>query len=148
MNYRACLLLALFAVGMWTGCDSADLRGGMAVRGEIILDGTPVPEGHISFEPTGTEGLSSGSLIRGGKYSISSEDGLPPGEYLVRIFADPQAGNGAATPPDVAPGMDGLLPTPPPQLIPPEYNAESTQKVTVTKEGPNKFDFKIQSKSE
>jgi hypothetical protein len=41
--------------------------------------------------------------------------------------------------------MDGLLPPPPKNLFPPEYNEKSSQKVKVTKEGPNAFDFKIQT---
>jgi hypothetical protein len=147
MTYRASLLWVLLAVGMCMGC-SGDSAGRLPVRGEVIVDGTPVRQGNISFEPTGKQGLSTGAIITDGKYAVAEKDGLPPGEYLVRInaYADkgPAAYEGA---PVRGADMDGLLPPPPKPLLPPEYNEKSTQKVTVTKEGPNEFSFRVQTKS-
>jgi hypothetical protein len=145
MKYRASLLWVFVAAGMCIGCSGSN-AGRLPVRGEVAVDGTPVRQGNVTFEPIGGQGLSTGAMIADGKYAVAAKDGLPPGEYLVRInaFADkgPAAYEGA---PVHGADMDGLLPPPPKNLFPPEYNEKSSQKVKVTKEGPNAFDFKIQT---
>ncbi|MFO0941691.1 MAG: hypothetical protein U0930_13115 [Pirellulales bacterium] len=59
------------------------------VNGTIEMpDGKPVPAGEISFEPDGTAGNSGpGSMaqIKDGKYSLSREQGVVGGAYLVTI---------------------------------------------------------------
>jgi hypothetical protein len=80
-------------------------------------------------------------MIQDGSYSVPAEKGLPPGKYLVRISSvaeDPSA------PVPEMPGMpeDGGVGEAE-ERIPAEYNTESKQEVTVTSEGPNKFDFDI-----
>jgi len=114
----------------------------MAISGKITLDGTALDTGSIQFSPLQEQGgFSSGTVITNGSYEIAAHQGLPPGEYLVRIFS---AEKGAAPPPDEPPGPD--VPPPGKERIPPEYNARSNIKIQVTEDGPNTFDFNIQTK--
>lgn len=81
-------------------------------------------------------------MIENGSYTIVQEKGLPPGEYLVRISM--------VKPPDsktVKPGQLG--PTgfiPGTELVPAKYNSQSDLTVTVTADGPNRFDFDLKSR--
>ena len=117
----------------------------MPVSGEVTLNGAAVPVGHIMFEPAAKQGDSSGALIQTGVYTIPAEQGLTPGEYLVRIYSsgEAQAGGAAPSPEEL---MGGNVPPPPKELIPAQYNVQSTQKVSVGAEGPNAFNFQIQTK--
>lgn len=57
-----------------------------AVSGVVSLDGEPVKDGQVSFEPAqGASGKMEFGIIADGKYSIPEQFGLAPGEYLVRI---------------------------------------------------------------
>src|SRR5437773_11756859 len=125
MNNRWRSLLALLALTTWMGCGGGN--GRMPVSGEVTLNGTALSAGNSSFEPAANQGEASGALIRTGLYTIPAEQGLPPGEYLVRIFAsgEAQTGGAAPTPEEL---MGGKIPPPPKELIPAEYNVQSTQK--------------------
>jgi hypothetical protein len=143
MKNRWNWVAGLLALTACIGCGSGD--GRMAVRGEVTLNGTALSIGHIAFEPTSNQGVSSGALIRDGLYTIPAEQGLVPGEYLVRIYSSGEAQTGGPVPtPEQL--MGGNVPPPPKELIPAEYNVKSTQKATVSAEGSNAFDFKIQTK--
>src|SRR5690606_38899279 len=87
---RGRLLFALMGLGaavFISGCGPGNPLGRKAVSGTVTLDGAPVQQGSISFQPTHGEGTSSGAMILGGKYSIEAVDGLADGTYLVQINA-------------------------------------------------------------
>src|SRR5262249_56950846 len=87
---------------------------------------------------TAAEGVSAGSLIEDGTYSIERSGGLVPGRYKVIINA--QAVGAAAPPKDQQAGKPRPLPK---ELIPAKYNAQTTLTVEV-KEGEDKaFDFDL-----
>ena len=71
-------------------------------------------------------------------------EGLKPGKYLVRVTAGD--GTTAVNPvdPDAGPGPSGggtnIVSK---DLVPKEWNTKSKHEITVTKEGPNTFDFDI-----
>ena len=129
--------LLLLAVVVF-GCGEADPLGRRSVSGKVTLAGQPLAQGTISFEPSG-KGTSAGATITDGSYSIPTETGLPPGSYVVRVSSPT---GGVATP--VAPGESGQLAT---EQIPEEFNAKSTHKVEVAKDGKNTFDFSIPNKA-
>jgi hypothetical protein len=113
-----------------------------AVSGEVSLGGTPLDVGSIEFRPTGggKDAISGGAVISEGRYEIDEERGLPPGEYQVRIHSGDPAGN--------APNLDeppGLIPTVL-ERVPARYNSQTTLSAKVTPEGPNEFNFKLESK--
>jgi len=135
------LLVALATVGFIVAGCGPDYGGRVAVKGKVILKGTPVKDGIIKFTPVepGGEQSESGAQIRDGEYVLPAEKGLFPGKYKVTLTA----GDGR-TPAntDEAPGPTGanIISK---DLIPPEYNVNSKQEVTVTEKGPNVFDYDI-----
>jgi hypothetical protein len=131
--------LALLVV--CAGCGPGNPLGRKAVSGKVTLDGQPVEQGNITFEPQKKGGVSSGGVITGGQYSIPKEKGLPEGKYLVRIFAASAASKPDPTQP---PGPGAVLPAK--ELVPDKYNTKSTTIVTVTADKPAEFSFDLQSK--
>ena len=140
--FTACLCAACF-VGL-VGCGSGNKLGRLPISGKISLDDNPLPNGSITFAPKDPQGFSAGSVIASdGTYTILETKGLPPGEYTVQIFSSYQEGNEAGAPIHAGPELDKIVTI---ERIPKEYNSETTQVVTVTKENDNIFDFDISSK--
>jgi hypothetical protein len=102
--YALIALVLLIAV---VGCGQ---NSQLPVHGMVTLDGAPLTQGVISFQPAAAAtGRSSGSLISNGSYAIAAAHGLLPGKYFVTISAskatgrtslDPMSGGQAA---EVAP---------------------------------------------
>ncbi len=109
------------------------------VAGEVRFEGQPVEVGQITFEPATR--LTADKMdcdIFNGSFEISQPDGLPAGEYRVRITAVRKRDQdsheiGLAGPP---PGL-------PEQYIPEQYNERTTLLVEVTPDGPNHFEFDL-----
>ncbi len=140
MRHLHYLLAALFAAGLLLGCADDNPLNRQAVSGQITLDGVPLDQGTIEFSPQEKGSTSSGALIKDGNYEIEELKGLPPGEYLVRIFsAEAQEGPVPEGPPGP---MTGPAPK---ERIPAEYNAESDKVVEVSADEPAEFDFNIKS---
>lgn len=83
-------LLALCAVGFCLlGCSGQDGPPRYKLSGSITMaDGKPVPAGEINFEPdhmAGNSGPGSMVQIKGGKYSLSADQGVVGGKYTVTI---------------------------------------------------------------
>ncbi|MDR1479211.1 MAG: hypothetical protein LBJ00_09740 [Planctomycetaceae bacterium] len=92
----------------------------LMLNGEVSLNSKPVAAGTISFEPYGAQAARSEAKVPivNGKYELSENDKLFPGQYLVRI------------------SVEGAK-------VPPTYGEQSTQVVNVSDEYPTKFDFKM-----
>ncbi len=106
----------------------------------MTLNGAPLEQGSISFQPTEGATTSSGAVIAQGAYSISRENGLPPGKYRVVINAV-KPGTGVELPEGGMPGDE--VGVPPEELIPAEWNTESEHFVEVAASGPNQFVHEI-----
>ena len=119
-----------------TGCGEGT-GGRLKVSGVITLKGEALDDGTIEFS---SSSVKSGAPIIKGKYTMPADQGLTPGKYKVMITAGD--GRTPANSPDGMPGPTGanIISK---DRIPPEYNTNSTQEVTVTDKGPNNFDFKI-----
>jgi hypothetical protein len=132
--------LALAAVVVAPGCRDSNPQNRQAVSGMVTLDGKPLEQGMIVFQPQEQQGTSGGAAVSKGKYSIPRLQGLAEGKYRVEIRAS-EKGAGMSDAP--TPGM----PKPPgKELIPAEYNSKSDKTVTVTAKGPNEFKFDIMTK--
>ena len=140
---RIHLVAGLLVVAVLTaGCsDSSD--GRVAVSGAVKLKGQPIKDGAIVlFEPLDKQDTAGNATVAGGAYAIPKASGLKPGKYRVRVTAGD--GKTAVNPvdPDSPPGPGGtnIISK---ELVPRDWNVASNQEVTVTKDGPNKFDFDI-----
>ncbi|MCF7962764.1 MAG: hypothetical protein K9M08_18640 [Pirellula sp.] len=127
-----CMCLMVFPM---LGCGPASDR--LPVSGAVTLKGVPIDDGIIEFSSATSR---TGAPISKGKYDISADQGLPPGVYKVVITAGD--GKTPADSPDGLPGPTGANIVSK-DRIPPEYGSNSKQEVTVSKKGPNKFDFAI-----
>ena len=138
-RFGAGLLAAILAAGC---SDQHD--GRVALSGTVKLKGQPIKDGAIVvFEPLDNQETGGNATVAGdGAYTIPRASGLKPGKYLVRVTAGD--GKTAVNPlnPDSPPGPGGsnIISR---DLVPQDWNVNSKQQVTVTMDGPNKFDFDI-----
>jgi hypothetical protein len=135
--------IAAFGLGLLSlalGCGGDDPLNRQTVSGKVTIDGTPLQEGSISFQPTEQGSTSSGAVITQGAYSIPQDKGLPPGKYRVMINAV-KPGTGSELPAGGMPGDETGAPAE--ELIPPSWNTESEQFIEVTESGPNEFTHEI-----
>lgn len=134
--------LSLAATLILTGCSGTD-QGRMEVAGTVKLKGSPLKDGIVLFDPVDGQDTSASTQVVDGGYNIPREYGLKPGKYLVRVTAGD--GKTAVNPvdPDEPPGPGGGTNIISKDLVPASWNTNSKQQVTVTTEGPNKFDFDI-----
>lgn len=122
----------LFAL-LLSGC-GGDGPAKYSVTGSVQLDGAPLPEGDITFEPK-TKTLHPGqSNIKDGKYSTQLENG----SYAVKIQARKKVPLG---PGEVSASgeKEKLVP-----IIPPQFNDKTTLAVDVS--GATNKDFQVTSK--
>ena len=104
------------------------------VSGSVTMDGKPLPDVMLEFQPTGGKGSPSiGYTDKNGEYRLRfSRDkwGAVPGEHVVRIDFDYDPGSDAPKPPF---------------KIPAQYNKKSDLRRTL-EPGSNSLSFEISSK--
>jgi hypothetical protein len=134
---------AVVLAAFWLlGC-SRDPLGRYAISGSVNVDGAPLPNGNISFQPTESQPTSSGAVVTDGRFSIPRESGLVKGKYRVVVNAAVPESEGREIPVDAQPGDP---PPPARELIPPDWNVSSQQIIEVKPEGPFEFPFEIATK--
>ncbi len=132
--YEAALLL--LAVIVAAGCGQ-DIGGRIGISGNVQFQGSPLATGTIEF--VSADGSQrSGATIERGLYSIPAPKGLLPGKFTVRINCAQEAGPAPTGPP--GPESMGQAAK---NLIPPQYNVNSTLTAEVTESGENEFDFDL-----
>jgi hypothetical protein len=130
------LAFCLAAIG---GCSRS--TGRQAIEGTVTLDGTPLIEGSIVFLPQpGTKSPTCGGTISQGRFSIAPAGGAACGTFRVEITAVRKTGKKVMNP------KDNQLVDEIEQYIPAKYNGQSELTVTVSEQGPNRFDFPLSSK--
>jgi len=123
-----------------SGCGPHSDR--LAVSGKVVLDGVALDSGSIRFTATDRQKfMAAGAMIKDGGFRIPRDKGLVPGTYQVEISAPDTKSPLTMTP--VGNGRSTLVAK---ERIPPEYNTNSTQKIEVTADGDNTFEFNIASK--
>ena len=133
---RRLLSLALCLAGTFLFLVGCGGDGRRSVSGEVTFAGEPVTAGNIVFLPVAGEGSKGAAEVIDGKYSIPSEQGLPPGNYRVKIrWAKP-------TGKQIPSGDPGMLMDERLEAIPAQYNSASTLTAEITA-GENKHDFRL-----
>jgi len=139
---RAIISLAVAAVCI-AGCGAPD-DGRLEITGTVKLKGQPIKDGAIvQFGPMDQQDTTATVGTKDGQFIIPKANGLEPGKYLVRVSLGD--GKTAVNPVDenAPPGPGGGTNIISKELVPAAWNRNSKEQRTVTKEGPNKFDFDI-----
>jgi hypothetical protein len=134
----ALLISAVVIVGCSVDSSvSRDTLPRVAVSGTVTLDGAPLTEGVIQFNPApGTEGPPTAGEIREGKYSIEKPLGPVPGKYKVTISGRPPARINEGEAPGGAPKLR-------PETVPARYNTASQLESDVPAGGSSTLDFPL-----
>ncbi len=122
-------------------CGSSDGLNRQAISGTVMWEGQALPAGAILFEPvTNESGTTVGSTIRNGTFSITSNQGPVPGDYVVRIYAS--SGTQAAP----TKGQSERSPRPMLERLPATYNSRSELRSQVVARKPNRFRFELRAR--
>jgi hypothetical protein len=134
---------ACAGMALLLGC-GGDSLGRHAISGTVSVNGAPLQNGNVSFQPVEKSSTTSGgAVVADGKYAVPRDKGLPTGKYRVVINA-PKPGTGGEVAKGAAPGE---APPPPEELIPADWNANSEHTIEVTEKGPHEFKFEVSTKS-
>jgi len=144
-------LLCGLAVLLLAGCGGANPQGRVPVSGEVTLDGAPVSEALLIFSPAenspasmssaGQENVKGVAVVTQGTFTLSQNEGPRPGRYDILIQDQPPEFEAFAA--DVA---QGSVPRRPQFTIPKTYGQPGRLTATVTEEGPNSFQFSLESR--
>jgi hypothetical protein len=133
-RYRLFLPVVAACLLVLSGC--SDRR---PVEGTVTLDGQPVDGGKITFVPKSGKDPVSADIV-GGKFALPSGRGPVVGSYTVQIFWKKKTGRKVDTPGDPGVPMEEAV-----DVIPSQYNAQSTLTAEVKSSG-NAFTFDCKSK--
>jgi hypothetical protein len=138
----AAALLALAAAGCSSDPSGVDTLPRVAVLGTITLDGKPLPEGKLQFQPdASSSGIITVGEIKDGKFSIDRASGPIPGKYRVMVSSRPVFRVKPGENPGGGPPKSG------PETIPKWYTGMASELVADVKtESPQEFEFTLSSK--
>jgi len=138
-RHASTVLLSALAIIGCSGDPSTprDTFNRVAVAGTVTLDGAPLSEGMIQFDPAeGATAPMASAEITEGKFSIEKPQGPVAGRYKVRISS--------RVPVKLKEGeAPGGTPKPKPELIPSKYNAKSTLETDVPAGGARSLDYPL-----
>jgi len=125
------LLGLCFAILLVSGCKGKSGPAQVDVKGQVNLDGKPMPEGEVFFF---VPGEAPGALeVKSGSFSGKAKEGLNKVE--VRTY---KMGPPLSTDPEKKPTKINILPS--------RYNDKSTLTADVKPGGANEFKFDVTSK--
>jgi hypothetical protein len=121
------------------GC-SDPFDGRVEVKGTVTFKGQSLTDATVSFSPLEGQNTQAQVMVTDGKYRIERQTGLKPGKYLIRVSKGdgktPYLKDGEAP----GPTNTNIISK---ELVPDDWNINSKQERTVTKDNPNNFDFSI-----
>lgn len=143
-SVRLFLLPAILSAGLAGRGGSGDNLPRQPVSGSVTLDGRPLAQGMITFEPVDlASGHPATGTIAEGAFEIGRDAGPTPGNYLVRITAaapDAQLSAAEAMEQGAVSSREDDFRSP----IPSRYNAQTELRAQVSEGGPYEFDFSLQ----
>jgi hypothetical protein len=133
----AALLFLVTLVGCTDGNTTADTRPRKAVTGTVTLDGQPLPQGTITFDPVERKPGTTIAVadVKDGKFAIDRGFGPVPDKYKILISS--------RTATKLNPGEP--LPKPEPEKVPAQFNSKSTLTKEITDQSVNTVDFDLKS---
>jgi hypothetical protein len=133
--------LALATMLLLPGCNSSEGPTRVAVVGHVKLDGKPLQRGSIEFIPVqDTEGPKAAAEIVDGDYRLRKADGPVVGTVRIEINSIQSPAFALDDPQAHAKNIWTAVET---NLVPPQYNQQSTITRAITEDGPNEFNFNI-----
>jgi len=135
LSYRT--VIALLLVFSVIGCGD----GTAVVRGTVAVNGEPMSDGSVTFEPADGNGRSVGTQITDGRFEVPAGSRMTPGNKKVTIRGSIKTGKQVPAAPPAPPGVmvDDLKFYPPPGGQPEIKEAE-------VKEGDNELRFELTAK--
>ena len=139
------IVFAILSLPLFSGCSGrANPDGRETISGMITLNGKPLAgTAGIAFDPVneGSDGGGKGQIMKG-KYTLTGHDAVKPGKYTVRITAVIDFDKKTGKPADntVVFGNEVAV-----DVVPPEFNAESTIEFEVVAGKKNVFNYDIET---
>jgi hypothetical protein len=116
----------------------------LPISGTVKLDGQPLAEGYLIFEPKSGQPTQSGGMIYRGKFDVPAESGPVVGTYSVAIFSGAEASSVNVTP--GTPEAELAAKKVPGERVPRKYNIDTTLTVDVKPGEKNTYDFDLSTK--
>lgn len=136
---RGAAALLLAASMTAAGCGGAGPQR-RAVSGEVTLDGKPLAAGTVTFAPR--EGVTAATAeVFDGSFRIGPSEGPAPGSYQVEIASVRPTGRRIKHPDLPSETIEEVH-----NVIPPQYNVETSLSADVQTEGQNSFRFDLVSR--
>jgi hypothetical protein len=124
------------------GCDSAPTDfPRQTINGEVTLDGRPLEEGLISFEPEGRPEPVAAGVVIDGRFEVPRSDGPAPGRHKVAVWARKQTGESVRDASDPTKTVAEAV-----SIIPERFNARTELTVEVASGRSNTFRFDLDSR--
>lgn len=137
MQLRLSFALSLASLAA-AGCGGAgDGKTRVALEGEIKLNGKALPTGLVSFLPTDEKGETAVAKIENGKYTIERANGPALGTYKVLINSRQPTGKKVRDTDNPAQLVNEER-----EVVPPQYNSNSTISIEIKESGKQDFDLK------
>lgn len=144
---RPLILVSSIAVATsLAGCNPAESLWRAPVGGSVSFNGVPLPAGVVRFVPTGqTTGPVAVAAIKEGRFDLPRQDGPVVGSHRVEIEATGFQGFDLDDEQAFAARAQKRQRMPP-NPVPAEYNRNSRLNLTLSAEGDQNLDFKVETK--
>lgn len=139
----ASALLTVLIGGCGLNSSEVDTLPRVPVSGRVTLDGTPLPEGKIQFQPTNADsGIMAVGEIKDGAFAIDQAKGPVPGNYRILISSQPVV----VVKQDENPGSRPSKREP--EKVASEFSSKASKLAAEVKaDGPNSFEFAVAKKT-
>lgn len=143
--HQSIAAIALPSLVFFVGCFSSESNpdGRQNVSGSITLNGQPLTGmAGIKLDPVAGGDGGGQAQIMTGNYLMTGPDGVKPGKYIVRITASVDFDKSTGKPADNTLQFGNEVPV---DVVPPEFNKESTIEFEVVDGKSSTFNYDIKT---